>query len=205
MSAAGTGAAPVGLILAGGEGRRMGSVDKAGLSLAGRSLLTHVAERFTPQVAACALSAREGRAETLGLPMLADPPPGGQGPLAGVLAGLDWAAGQGATALVTVPVDTPFLPPDLVPRLLLAAEGMERPLAIAAAPEAGVMRAHPACALWPVALRGALRHALAGGTRRLGTWAEAQGTRRAPFPEGETAFLNINRPEDLARAEALLA
>lgn len=199
--------APVGLILAGGVGRRLGGVDKALLPLAGRPLLAHVADRFAPQVAACALGANgdPARFDGFGLPVLADPPPGDQGPLAGVLAGLDWAADQGAEALATVAVDTPFLPPDLVPRLLLAAEGMRAPLALAAAPEGGEMRLHPACGLWPVALREDLRAALRQGTRRLGAWAEEMGARRAFFPDGEAAFFNLNRPEDLTRAEAMLA
>jgi molybdopterin-guanine dinucleotide biosynthesis protein A len=122
-----------------------------------------------------------------------------------VLAGLDWAAEQAAEALATVAVDTPFLPPDLVPRLLLAAEGMGHPLALAAAPEGAEMRLHPACGLWPVALREDLRAALRQGTRRLGAWAEEMGARRAFFPDGEAAFFNLNHPEDLARAEAMLA
>ncbi|WP_375689157.1 molybdenum cofactor guanylyltransferase MobA [Pseudooceanicola sp. LIPI14-2-Ac024] len=198
---------PLGLILAGGQGRRMGGVDKAFVPLAGRPLIAHVADRFLPQVATCAISAAgdPARFTGYGMPVLADGEPGGLGPLAGVLSGLDWAAGQGAAALVTVSVDTPFLPPDLVPRLLLAAEGRDPPLAVAAEPGAEGPRLHPACALWPVSLREGLRATLRGGERRLGRWAEAQGAAVAVFADGGVAFLNVNRPEDLARAEALLA
>lgn len=199
--------APVGLILAGGGARRMGGADKALLPLAGRPLLAHVADRFTPQVAACALGANgdPARFAAFGLPVLPDPPPGDQGPLAGVLAGLDWAAGQGAETLVTVAVDTPFLPQDLVPRLLLATEDMAAPVAIATAPDGHELRRHPACALWPVALREDLRAALRQGTRRLGAWAAEMGAREAFFPDGEAAFFNLNRPEDIQRAEVMRA
>lgn len=193
---------PGGLILAGGAGRRMGGVDKALLELGGRPLIDHVCERLLPQVDGCAVSANGDPARFAGrdLAVLPDEEPD-QGPLAGILAGLDWAAARGAPVIVSVPVDTPFLPPDLVPRLLLAAEGMRAPLALAAAPDG----LHPACGLWPVALRGDLRAALRQGVRRLGRWAEEMGARRAFFADGDAAFMNLNRPEDLARAEALLS
>ena len=104
-----------GVILAGGAGRRMGA-DKALMPLGGRPLVQWVAESFGPQVEDLALSANgdAARFAFLGLPVLADAQV--QGPLSGVLAGLHWAAAQGATALVTVPCDGPFVPPDLVPR-----------------------------------------------------------------------------------------
>ncbi|OWU85427.1 molybdopterin-guanine dinucleotide biosynthesis protein A [Oceanicola sp. 22II-s10i] len=195
--------APAGVILAGGQGRRMGGADKAALRLGGRALIDHVADRFLPQVDPAAISANgdPGRFARFGLPVLADGPDEGLGPLAGVLAGLDWAAGAGADTVVTVSVDTPFLPQDLVPRLLMVTEGMTAPLAVAAGPD-GI---HPTCALWPVAIREDLRAALRQGVRRIGAWAEEMGARRAFFPDGETAFLNLNRPDDIARAEALLA
>ena len=110
-----------GVILAGGTGRRMGGTDKALLRLGGRTLLSRAIERLEPQVEQLALSAN-GEAARFGgaLPVLPDA--GGAGPLAGVLAALDWAAPLGATAVVSVAVDTPFFPGDLVPQLLLAAE-----------------------------------------------------------------------------------
>ena len=200
--------APLGLILAGGGGRRMGGADKALVTLAGRPLVSHVQARLAPQVAGCAISANgdPGRLDFACLTVLPDPPPGDQGPLAGVLAGLDWAAGQGAAALVTVAVDTPFVPLDLVRRLAGAARGMGAPLAVATAPDdTGQVRTHPACALWPVALRDDLRAALRQGVRRLGAWAEEMGARQAFFADGTRGFYNVNRPEDLARAEALIA
>lgn len=188
-----------GVILAGGEGRRMGGADKALLPLGGRPLVAHVADRLGPQVAALAISANgdPARLAGLGLPVLADARP--CGPLAGVLAGLRWAEGQGATALVSVAVDTPFFPCDLVPRLCLAAESTPAGLAIA---ESGG-RLHPTFALWPVMLAPALAAFLASGAKpRVMDFARAQGAAAAPWA-GEEAFLNLNTPEDLRRAELL--
>lgn len=191
---------PFGLILAGGRGRRMGGADKALLTLGGASLLARVIDRFAPQVARLALSANgdPARFARFGLPVLPDPLPGFQGPLAGLLAGLDWAAAAGAEALVTVATDTPFLPPDLVPRLLLAGSGGP---AVAATSDG----LHPTFGLWPVAVAPALCAALNSGTRRVTDFATAQGAATAVFPDQPfDPFLNVNTAEDLAQAEALL-
>jgi molybdopterin-guanine dinucleotide biosynthesis protein A len=168
--------------------------------------MQRVIDRLEPQVAGLALNAN-GDAERfreLGLPVLADSIEGYAGPLAGVLAGLDWAAAQGAETIVTAAADTPFFPCDLVPRLLLAAEGMEHPLALAATLDAerGTAR-HPTFGLWPVALRDDLRSALEGGLRKVVQWTDRHGGREAEFPD-EAAFFNVNTPEDLERAEAML-
>jgi molybdopterin-guanine dinucleotide biosynthesis protein A len=198
--------APVGVILAGGLAARMGGGDKCLAPLAGRRLIDHVTARLAPQVAALALNANgdPARFAALGLPVIADPVPDRPGPLAGLLAGLDWAAGLGVAALVSVPGDTPFLPRDLVARLQAAAGPAG--VAIAASPDAaGRLRAHPVCGLWPVALRGTLRAALAAGARRVLPWAEAQGARFAAFDAGPPdPFFNVNTPADLAAAEAAL-
>jgi molybdopterin-guanine dinucleotide biosynthesis protein A len=192
-----------GLILAGGSARRMGGGDKALLVLAGRPLLAHVVERLAPQVGRLALSANgdPARFAAFGLPVLADGEPAGAGPLAGLLAGLDWAAGLGAGALVTAAVDTPFLPRHLVARLGAAAGAGG--IAVACAPGGGGPERHPTAGLWPVALRERLRTDLAAGERRLGAWAEAQGCALARFPDPD-AFFNVNTPDDLARAEAMV-
>jgi molybdopterin-guanine dinucleotide biosynthesis protein A len=191
-----------GLILAGGRGRRMGGADKAMVPLAGRPLIAHVVERLAPQAGPLALSANgdPGRFAGLGLPVLADGEPGA-GPLAGLLAGLEWAAGLGAEALVTAAVDTPFLPRDLVARLRAAAGPAG--IAVAGTPGGGGPERHPTAGLWPVGLRERLRADLAAGERRLGAWAEAQGCVVARFPDPD-AFFNVNTPGDLARAEAML-
>lgn len=185
-----------GVILAGGTGRRMGGVDKALLGLNGTPMVQHVQDRFEPQVERLAISAN-GDATRLaftGLPILPDAQ--SQGPLSGVLAALDWA--EGADAVVSVAVDTPFFPGDLVPRLWLAGEGR-----LAVASSAG--RWHPTFALWPRSLRGALRDYLATGGARVMAFCEAHGAVEAPFPASDPdPFTNLNTPEDLARAETLL-
>jgi molybdopterin-guanine dinucleotide biosynthesis protein A len=182
----------------------MGGRDKALLELAGRPLLGHVIGRLAPQVGPLALSANgdPGRFAAFGLPVIGDGALAGAGPLAGLLAGLDWAAGLGADALVTAAVDTPFLPRDLVARLATAAGPRGGAIAVAQG-EAGPER-HPTAGLWPVGLRAALRADLAAGERRLGAWAEAQGCALARFPDPD-AFFNVNTPDDLVRAEAMLA
>lgn len=200
---------PVGVILAGGLASRMGGGDKALLDLGGRPLLAHVVERLQPQVAALALNTNgePARFEGFHLPLLPDSVSGHPGPLAGVLAGLDWAAGQGAESLVTAAADTPFLPCDLVPRLLLAGEGMAHPLVLAATRRAdGGTDLHPTFGLWPVTLREVLRSALGRGVRKVRAWAEEQGARPAVFATaGGDPFFNVNTPDDLARARAILA
>lgn len=196
---------PLGVILAGGQATRMGGGDKGLLPLGQGTLLSSVIDRLEPQVAGLALNANgdAARFSDLGLPVLADSIDGFAGPLAGVLAGLDWAAEQGAETIVTAAADTPFFPCDLVPRLLLAADGMTHPLALAATPDTkrGSAR-HPTFGLWPVALRDDLRAALQGGLRKVVLWTQAHDGREAMFPE-EAAFFNVNMPEDLAKAEAM--
>lgn len=188
-----------GLILAGGEGRRMGGRDKALVDLAGRPLLAHVRDRFAPQVGPLAVSANgdPARLAGFGLPVLADETPG-LGPLSGVLAGLDWARAAGADRLATVAVDTPFLPADLVARLAAAAGPGQVALAATA------RGPHPTCALWPVSAAPALAAALAGGRRSLRGAAGALGVIEVAFAD-EAAFVNLNTAEDLAAAAARIA
>lgn len=187
----------VAVVLAGGLARRMGGGDKTLLELGGRTLLDHVLERLRPQVDAVALNANgdPARFARFGLPVLPDPMLGRPGPLAGVLAGMRWARGLGADSLLTVPGDTPFLPPDLVARLRAAG-------GLACAASGG--RAHPVVALWPLDLEAALAAALAAGERRLGVWAAAQGMARVAWEGTPDPFLNINTPEDLAEARRAL-
>lgn len=197
---------PLGVILAGGQATRMGGGDKGLLMLGGKPILTHVLDRLTPQVGAVALNANgdAARFAHLGMPVLPDSVDGFVGPLAGVLAGLDWAATEGADAIVTVAADTPFFPCDLVPHLLHAAEAMAHPLALATTPDPKRGRVRqPIFGLWPVALRDDLRAQLNDGLRKVVLWADRHGGQVADFPD-EAAFFNVNTPDDLAQAEAML-
>ncbi|WP_143598915.1 molybdenum cofactor guanylyltransferase MobA [Pseudothioclava arenosa] len=185
-----------GLILAGGRGIRMGGIDKALLPLMGRPLVDHVLTRLAPQLGPIAVSANgnPARFEPWGLPVLRD---GfmGEGPLAGLMAGLGWAEAQGAKALVTVAVDTPFVPADLVARL--ADRGVDLPVVAASGG-----RRHPTVALWPVSEAPRIAEAFAEGERRLG--AVLSGARSVDFSAAPDPFFNINTPADLDAAELRL-
>jgi molybdenum cofactor guanylyltransferase len=187
-----------GVILAGGESRRMGR-DKAFVALAGRPLISHVLDRLEPQVETVMISANgdPSRFAALGCPVVTDAH--AQGPLSGIHAALVQAASLGATHLVSTPVDTPFLPGDLVPQLLLASESSPAGLALAT----DTTGDHPATALWPVALASALAAFLASGEAKVIRFTEVHQAARARFPDPR-AFLNLNTPKDLAAAEALL-
>ncbi len=208
---------PLGVILAGGLATRMGGGDKGLLSLGGQSLMARVIDRLSPQVRQIALNANGdgARFDDFGLPVIPDSIEGFAGPLAGVLAGLDWAAEQGAEAIVTVAADTPFFPHDLVARLVAASDGQRHPLVLATTPKNGdeVLKSggkgrvnrHPTFGLWPVALRDDLRAALEDGLRKVVLWTDQHGGREALFEaEPFDPFFNVNTPDDLARAEGLL-
>jgi molybdenum cofactor guanylyltransferase len=194
---------PLGVILAGGLARRMGGGDKGLLPLGNSTILGHVIERLEPQVAGLALNANgdPARFAATGLPVFSDSIDGFAGPLAGVLAGLDWAADLNAKHIVTAAADTPFFPADLVPRLLLAAEEQSKPIALART----INGRHPTFGLWPVALRDDLRQALLDGTRKVVAWTDLHGTAMADFPVLTfDPFFNVNTPEDLEMAESHL-
>ena len=207
---------PLGVILAGGLATRMGGGDKALLQIGGQTLLQRVIDRLQPQVAGMALNANgdPARFDGFGLAVLPDSIAGFPGPLAGVLAGLDWAAEQGAEAIVTVAADTPFFPVDLVAALQDKAQGMAHPLVLAATPRgeektksmsrSGLIR-HPTFGLWPVALRDDLRGALHDGIKKVVIWTEKHGGREAVFEtDNGDPFFNVNTPEDLEAAEAMV-
>lgn len=207
---------PLGVILAGGQATRMGGGDKGLLPLGEDTLLDRVIDRLSPQVDAIALNANgdPARFDAFGLPVVPDSIDGFPGPLAGVLAGLDWAAGKGAETIVTVAVDTPFFPTDLVAHLQDVADGMDHPLVLAATPrgqektksmsKSGLIR-HPTFGLWPVALRDDLRAALEEGISKVVIWTERHGGREAVFPtDAGDPFFNVNTPEDLEAARAML-
>lgn len=199
---------PLGVILAGGQARRIGGGDKGLLPLGGQTILRRVIDRLEPQVAGLALNANgdASRFSEYGLPVLPDSIDGFAGPLAGVLAGLDWAAEQGASAIVTAAADTPFFPQDLTPVLLLAAELENTSIALAAVADEkrGVLR-QPTFGLWPVALREDLRQALGDGVRKVVAWTDRHGAANAMFPNVNfDPFFNVNTPEDLTKAQSML-
>lgn len=186
----------------------MGGGDKGMLRLGGTTLLDHVLARLGPQCGGLAINANgdPARFSSFGLPVLADTLPDFPGPLAGVLAGLDWAAENGADAIVTAAADTPFLPRDLVSRLAVAAAQKKAPIALAASPdETGAPRRHPTFGLWPVSLREDLRAELSGGLRKIVLWTERHGYATALFKASPfDPFFNVNTPQDMAHAEAIL-
>ncbi len=207
---------PLGVILAGGLATRMGGGDKGLLQIGGQSLLSHVIDRLGQQVDGLALNANGDavRFAEWNLPVLPDSIEGFAGPLAGVLAGLDWAAEQGADSIVTAAADTPFFPRDLVVRLTEVAQGQTDPLVLATTPRTGdealksggkKVNRHPTFGLWPVALRDDLRAALNDGLRKVVLWTDKHDGREALFPADPfDPFFNVNTPDDLARAEKLL-
>jgi molybdenum cofactor guanylyltransferase len=192
----------MGLILAGGLSRRMGGGDK-GLSLLGdATILERIIRRLSPQVEALFLNANGApeRLVGLGLPILPDTLPNFPGPLAGVLAGLEQAARAGYKQVAVVPCDTPFLPVDLVARLRAAAGHEGGAVAVSGG------RRHPAVALWPVHLGRALRTALVEeDQRRVEIMLRRHGFVEVGWPtEPLDPFVNVNDPEGLSRAQALL-
>lgn len=192
---------PLGVILAGGQATRMGGGDKGLLPLGNSTILSHVIARLEPQVGDLALNANgdASRFADLDLPIIADSITGFAGPLSGVLAGLDWADAKGASHIVTAAADTPFFPCDLVPQLLLAAENTGTDIALARTPDGR----HPTFGLWPTALRDNLRTALNGGLRKVVLWTDKHGCATADFLD-DAAFFNVNTPDDLTKAEAML-
>lgn len=192
-----------GVILAGGQARRMGGGDKGLLELGGVRLLDRVIGRLAPQVEAMCLNANgdAARFRSYGLDVVADPVEGFAGPLAGVLAGMRWAGARGAGHVVSVAADTPFFPTDLAERLI----GGQAPSApvLAAVREGGRVRRQPTFGLWPVALADDLEAALRAGVRKVVEWTDRHDGREVVFGSSD-AFFNVNTPEDLGKAELML-
>ena len=200
---------PLGVILAGGLARRMGGGDKSLLSIGASSrVLDQVIARLDVQVDQMVLNANgdPARFDEFGLPVVADSLDGFLGPLAGVLAGLDYAAEHGFDHIISVAADTPFFPTDLVSALDTASTHMEVPIALAATKiEGGKTVRHPTFGLWPVALREDLRSALQDGLRKVVLWTDQHGTETHIFDSCEIdPFFNINTPEDLELANKMM-
>jgi molybdenum cofactor guanylyltransferase len=195
----------LGVVLAGGLARRLGGIDKARVALGGETLLARAAARLGPQCPAGLVVSANGDPARFAtpLPVLPDPLPDHPGPLAGLLAALDFAAAHPEIELVlTSAVDVPFVPLDLAGRLAAARDAAGA--AVACAASAG--RAHPVQALWPVSLRDDLRRALLAGERRVGGYAARHGCAQAAWSAApDDPFHNVNTSADLAAAERRLS
>jgi molybdenum cofactor guanylyltransferase len=196
----------LGLVLAGGLARRMGGGDKAMIRIGGKTILERVLARLRPACVHMVLNANgdPARFASTGLPVVADSVPDFAGPLAGILAGLDWAAENAPHLewMASVPGDCPFLPEDFVARLHAVRAEEDKPLACA---QSGDWR-HPVVGLWPMALREDLRHAVvAEGLRKIEVWTARHGVAIAAWPDKPLdPFFNVNTPEDAATAERLV-
>jgi len=197
--------ATLGLVLAGGQATRMGGGDKTLLKVGGETILSRTLSRISPHCKAIALNANgdPARFAAFGLPVVADSVADFAGPLAGILAGMDWAHANHPEIewLASAPGDCPFLPRDLIPRLHKAARSAKTPLACA---KSGEWR-HPVAALWRVELREDLRKALTvEGLRKIEIWTERHGVALAEWPEQPVDhFFNTNKKEDLIKAEQI--
>jgi len=196
-----------GILLAGGLARRMGGGDKGLKTILGQSILSRIAAIIKPQCAGLLVNAN-GEAERFadfGVPIVPDDVPGFAGPLAGILAGLDWIAAHRTecTYAISIPTDTPFLPADLVTRLEKAR--VQAGAEIACATSGGWT--HHVIALWPVTLRHDLRHALVDeDIRKIGRVIQRFKMAYADWPvEPYDPFFNANEPQDIATAEKILA
>jgi molybdenum cofactor guanylyltransferase len=199
--------ATYGLVLAGGLARRMGGGDKGLIRIGRESILERALARLSPQCAGVVINANgdPARLAAFGLPVVADDVAGFAGPLAGILAGLDWLAANAPAIrwLASVPGDCPFLPRDLVPRLHASRTAAGVPLACA---KSGDWR-HPVVGLWPVDLRDDLRRAVVTeGLRKIEVWTARHGIALAEWPpEPVDPFFNVNTPEDAAQAQRFAA
>lgn len=197
--------ATLGVILAGGLARRMGGGDKTMRAIAERPILDHVIERLAPQCASLILNANgdPSRFGLWGLPVVPDDVPDFAGPLAGVLAALDWTALHHPAIewVVSVAADCPFLPRDLVARMQTDRAAMQAELAVAASGD----QSHPVVGLWKVSLRDELRHALVvEECRKIDRWTARYRLVTTQWPVTPVdPFFNANTPDDVAEAEAL--
>ena len=187
-----------GLILAGGQGQRLGGKDKGLVLLKNRPLITHVIERFAPQVGQLAISANRNlsKYERFNLPVLTDASDTFEGPLAGILAGLRWCSDE---YLAIAACDSPLLPSDLVSNLFTAMTCDESDIAVASADG----KRQPVFAILKSYLAESLAAFLATGDRKIGRWYDSQPISYVEFDDAR-AFTNINTARDLHRLEERL-
>jgi molybdopterin-guanine dinucleotide biosynthesis protein A len=199
---------PLGVVLAGGLARRMGGGDKGMIRIGAQTILERALERLAPQCSRVIINANgdPSRFAFTGLPVVADDIPDFAGPLAGILAGLDWASKNEPETeyVLSAPGDCPFLPRDLFAQLEEARrEQGQQPLACA---KSGDWR-HPVAGLWRVSLRDDLRHALMEEKlHKIEVWTARHGVAIAEWPDRPIdPFFNVNTPDDAARASELAA
>ena len=196
------------VILAGGMSRRMKAEEKSLVALQGAPMLQHVIDRVKSQTVCMVLNANgnQDRFADFGLPVVADDMPDHPGPLAGMLAGLEWMRNHrpDLSHVLTVPCDTPVLPTDLAARLRAALEGEATAADLALAASGG--RVHPVVAMVPVSLADDLRHGLMSeGIRKAGLWVDRHRTAIVQWSAKPIdPFANINTPEELSAAGAWL-
>jgi len=185
-----------GIVLAGGQGSRMGGVDKGLLPFRGKPMVAHVVERFAPQVGEILVNANRNvdAYEGFGHRVIADEIAGFAGPLAGFERGLAHARGE---LVATVPCDSPFLPADLVARLRSVLEAEDAQLAVAKTGD----QAHPVFCLMRRGVHASLRDFLARGQRKIDRWYSQLAVVEVAFDDEPDAFLNINTREELAGLE----
>ncbi|MCZ6511620.1 MAG: molybdenum cofactor guanylyltransferase MobA [Alphaproteobacteria bacterium] len=196
-----------GVLLAGGQSRRMGGGDKCLRPLGGQPILARIIETVAPQVSRLVINANGDpeRFASFGVPVAADTVDGYAGPLAGVLTGMEWVAANAPECdwIATFATDAPFLPDDLVERLCEAVSNGTADMACALSNG----RRHPVFGLWPVALSAELRRELVvRGVRKVDDWTDGYNRREVEFAvDAIDPFFNVNRPEDLVAAESYLA
>ena len=198
----------VGLMLAGGQSRRMGGGDKCLMKFGSRNLLDHVIQRLENQVEVCLLNANgdHSRFSEYNLPIISDSVEGYAGPLAGVLSGMIWTRKNLPSArwIASIATDTPFFPTDLISKFLIAVSQYPT---ICLASTSG--RVHPVFGLWPMVLAEDLDKALRGGTRKVLDWTDRHPTKIVEFPMIEQKefqidpFFNTNHPADLVKANEI--
>ncbi len=197
------------VILAGGLASRMGGGDKSLLKIGELSILDRVFSTLQPQVAEIVINANgdPSRFDKFPASVIADDIAGHVGPLAGILAGMDWATNFGAKQIVSVAADTPFLPKDLVSKLIsgVRKEGADIGLAMTTDKKTGRKFRHPTVGLWPVSLRDELRQSLVSGLRKVVMWTDQYSVANVVFDKNGLVdpFFNINTPEDFQKAEQM--
>ena len=198
-----------GVILAGGLATRMGGGDKTLKEIGERKILDIVIERIRPQVSGLVFNTNNDPViySDLDIPIISDQFKNSYGPLAGILAGMEWACQKGYSLMVSIAGDTPFFPEDLVAKLVFNQQQNQESIVLAATRDktSGKIYRHPTFGLWSVHLRHDLKANLDNGVRKIVQWTDQHQGKLVEFPIGKVdPFFNINTPGDLQEAERLI-